>query len=227
MAIVIESSTDITEASDVDTFDVTKPTGLATDDLLLAIIAKDDNVPSVPPAGWSTPSDIDGTDVNVCIHYKVAVSADASATGFTFTGDNEQYVGRLYRISGVLTSSPTDATDATGANGASSGTVTANAITNTYTNSLVFAAWAFDDDDDTKTYSGTWTEDLIAKSNTGNGTASVIIARKDQAGTGTTGDTTATQPTSEAWSGVQISIRDATTAPSFIVAWGMGNNTLL
>ena len=70
---VIESSTLIQEGAETTSFTVTKPTGLAVDDLLFAIIAKDDDPVIDLPVGWTRSADIVGGDYGTSILYKIAV----------------------------------------------------------------------------------------------------------------------------------------------------------
>lgn len=82
---------------------VTKPTGLAAGDLMIAIFSCSQNRTAVL-SGWTLLFDHNGgnppyNDVLV----KVASSADAAATNFTFTGfaDGDSLIGAICRITGA------------------------------------------------------------------------------------------------------------------------------
>lgn len=203
---VIESSTDITEGVNTNSFAVLKPTGLAVDDLLLCLLAKDDNVQAAPPPGWSQ-FHVAGVDVEICIMYKIADSTDAAATDFTFTGDNEQYVGRLYRISGVDTTTPMDVTDTTGQSGTTTSPQSASVLTVT-ADALAFTIAGMDAVVIPSTLdTAGWTVDLNAITNVGNGNAGVVIGTKTMATAGNTGAVDYTQAAAEAWAATQFAIR--------------------
>lgn len=230
-APVIESYTDVSHSGTA--FDVTKPTGLAVGDLLLAIIAKDDDLSMSPPAGWTTDFDGSGVAALACasfIFHKVADAADVAASVFTFTGDSEDYVGRLYRISNV-NGTPIDIVDATGNSGTSTAPQ-ATAITTGSNDSLVFAFAGMDDNDTPYSLTtGGWTTDL----NTDNTTAGIVIGRKVQATAGTTGAVDFTTNASDGWICSQIAIKSADAAgeitgtldESLAVATASGAGTVL
>ena len=201
---VIESYTDVSHTG--TSFDVTKPTGLAVGDLLLAIIAKDDDITMAPPAGWTTDFDGSGNASQACASFafhKVADADDVAASVFNFTGDNEDYVGRLYRISGVDTTTPIDAVDATGTVGTTA-TPQAVAITTQTDDALCFAFTGMDDNDVPYTLeTAGWTVDV----NTDNTTTGIVIARKSLASAGTTGAVDFTTNASDGWVASQIAIR--------------------
>jgi hypothetical protein len=81
---------------------ITKPTGLAVGDLMVAVIGKDDDVLINLPSGWSSPAGLwqgtsSGNDLYSRIFYKVADAADVAASNFTWTfGDSgEDCTGTL------------------------------------------------------------------------------------------------------------------------------------
>lgn len=93
-----------------DTLTITKPTGLAVGDLMVAgIWVSDDGGSTVTlsqPAGWSTVANIDPSSGSqgeaLAVFYKVADSSDVAASNFSFTagggaGSNHM-IGHLLRI---------------------------------------------------------------------------------------------------------------------------------
>ena len=210
-APIIESSTDISHSG--TSFDVTKPTGLSVGDLLLALIAKDDDITMNPPGGWSDGFRLTTVSLACSTYafYKVADAGDVAASIFTFTGDNEDYVGRLYRISNVYNATPIDAVDTVGSSGSTT-TPQAPSINTVWDNSLVFAITGMDDDDIPYTLeTGGWAEDV----NTSNTTAGVVIGRKVVVtGGSATGACDFTTNADDGWHASQIAIRAANEAPS-------------
>lgn len=212
---VIESFTAIQEGTDTTSFSVTHPTGLAAGDLLLACIAKDDDIAMDNVTGW-TRTTIAHTDSSINVFYKIATASDVSAGSTTFTGDSEQYVGRLYRISGADNTTPIDVIDTTGASGETAGAGSANSVTipsvTTVTNdALAFVVVGFDDDDEPYVIdTGGWTTDFYNESINGsgvNGTAGIIVGYKSMATAGATGGCDVYQDAAEGYAGLQLAIR--------------------
>lgn len=210
-APTIQSSTDISEVA-VITFDVTLPTGTAAGDLLVAIIAKDDDVAMASSHGFTDTfvGGIVGADHSTWCWHKIAEAADVTRTYVTFTGDREDYVGRMYRITGHNASTPIDAVDTTGQTGTSSSPQAASIDTNT-NDTLVFAVAGMDDND--VPYSldtAGWTEDL----NTSVATAGIVIGRKTLATAGATGAVDFTTNASDGWAASQVAIREVSAGPT-------------
>lgn len=99
MAITIENvQTGAWNASTSVT--ITKPTGLAEGDLLLAFIAGIGGVDT--PSGWTLETTYTQSNVNVAVLWKIATSGDVAASDFTFTTSStgeDASAGVLYRIS--------------------------------------------------------------------------------------------------------------------------------
>jgi len=102
MAVAVASSS--TAISTVDTtLTITKPTGLAVGDLMLAGIRNDDGGNGITlPSGWSTLSTTFNPFNTVYVHYKYADSGDVAASDFTWTSSNNTiFAGGILRITGV------------------------------------------------------------------------------------------------------------------------------
>jgi hypothetical protein len=116
---------------------VTKPTGLAVGDLLVAFGGCVNSRTIAPPAGWTeVANSAPGSDARVYVWTKVADSTDAAATDFTFTASGifNSAVVSVHRVSVASTNTPT-----TGfATGTNSTTQTCPTITTPSNNCLVF-----------------------------------------------------------------------------------------
>ena len=103
MAVVIESvaSTAPTTAAG-GTITITKPTGLADGDLMIAVI-QSENGTITTPAGWTHYTAASPRTGLTNMYGKVADGTDAAASNFSWTESGSTYGGgTLYRISGAL-----------------------------------------------------------------------------------------------------------------------------
>jgi hypothetical protein len=107
MALVVESTSFTNwSSSEVNTIDVTKPTGLVVGELMVAhVTAAENSGPAVAlPTGWTNISTASGNggDVSTRTMYKIAQAGDVAASDFTFTSSvNASMSGGMYRISGA------------------------------------------------------------------------------------------------------------------------------
>lgn len=101
MAIVVASiSTNTMGAGGV----LTKPTGLAVGDFMVAIVVAETIANLASPGGWTNQGSRDtATYAKTTLFTKVADSGDVAASNFTFTGTDIRG-GILYRITGAATS---------------------------------------------------------------------------------------------------------------------------
>ena len=121
MAIVVESvaSEGSFTLANPCTVTITKPTGLAVGDLLVAVIFNSSSTACDTPSGWTVIRKTNGTTRNIDTFYIVATSTETAASNFTFvaTGSGSSRMsGGLLRISGFAASTPvaTSNGDATG-----------------------------------------------------------------------------------------------------------------
>lgn len=220
MAIVQESYTAIQEGTETTSFGVTHPTGLATGDCMLACIAKDDDPAMSDVTGWTRTS-ISHTDCCINIFRKIATASDVSAGSTTFTGDSEQYVGRLYRYSGVHSDimDVIDTTGVTGETGSSPFEYTVTSVTTVTNNAVAFVVSGNDDDDEPYSIvTGGWTTDFYNESINGsgvNGTAGIIVGYKSMATAGATGGCVLDQKANEGYAALQFALKPASTATTY------------
>ena len=102
---------------------VTKPTGLAVGDLMVAQCSCIANTPTsfTPPTGWTTLSTVTAGEARQQIFYKIADSSDVAASDFSFTGTSELRAVGIYAIRDVSINSTITQTNN---NISSSGTLT-------------------------------------------------------------------------------------------------------
>ena len=83
---------------------LTKPTGLAVGDLMVAIVVAETVADLASPGGWTNQGSRDTANyAKTKLFTKVADSGDVAASNFTFTGTDIRG-GILYRITGGITS---------------------------------------------------------------------------------------------------------------------------
>lgn len=184
MAVVIQSASAGTWAN-TGSVTITKPSGLAEGDLMLAcIVASDDTGSTVTspstPSGWTAGSPSlnsvgASTLLKMRTYYKEADAGDVAASDFTFgTITSGDWInGCILRITGAVNSSPiykwdsdADTTD----DSTLSGSISVNT---TVDNSLVLMFWAGRDSVGSPTTSGytvsgtnpTWTERIDTSQN--------------------------------------------------------------
>lgn len=210
MAAVVESVSTLnwTSKSSGDTFSVTKPTGLAVGDLMVAHIGgvKDSasDFTFGEPSGWTQLLAQDTGGLNnrarIEVAYKTADASDVAASNFTWTLSSASawVAGAIYRISGAGTA-PYGAIAVE-----ESGTLTpsfSNSVTQLHANSVVLFLYTGVDD----TASGsaasyavannnpTWTEQYdIFGAHTSDGDGLFAGATATRAATGATGNASLT-----------------------------------
>lgn len=101
-APVLESTANTGWRSSASDVTITKPSGLAVGDLLLAMATGVGNVLNAAPTGFTLiTNQTDGAaSLKSTLSYKIADSADVSATDFTFPGVAVNHIWSLTRISG-------------------------------------------------------------------------------------------------------------------------------
>ena len=195
MAITVENVQTATETTSYDLV-ITKPTGLAEGDLLVAVIASAGSMGT--PAGWTVRATVNQCDV----FSKVADAGDVAASNFTFTATGSfGHIGALYRISGFAPTTPgfyeETGSDTILNNGSTTTLSTACSITPVSNESLVIMAahtWR-DNDSDYATFadwaltggtSPTFTERIDTKLNINAPDDTVGLAVADGTYSGTT-----------------------------------------
>lgn len=107
MAVAIPSSSQGSFATGTTTV-VTKPTGLAVGDLMIAQYTYRNFVEShTLPSGFTSVASIQCNNSWLSVSYKIATSADVAATDFTFTtsGSYQQWAG-IMRVTGFPIAAP-------------------------------------------------------------------------------------------------------------------------
>ncbi|QQS39286.1 glycosyltransferase [Candidatus Woesebacteria bacterium] len=196
-----ESSSTFTTAASVV---VNKPTGTVDNDIMLAIIYKENTAAVTAPSGWNY---IDGetptTDHDVIVYWKRASSEGSnytwSWTGSTWSG------GAIMSYSGAITTG--DPVNTYSANSASSGqTLTATGVTTSVDNTTIVALGAHWN---TGTYSGPTGYTVRATPQ------SMRLSDKTQASAGATGDAVmTTSANSSSWTAHLVALKPAGTPGS-------------
>ena len=139
------ASTAIKAYASGSTIVIDKPTGLAVGDLMVALVHKDDgNVGTCSLTGWTAIDSYDDSAISgdyMFSLYKIADSADAAASNFTFTlGETKVTGGAILRITGFNNIAPINQ-HGVGTDGTSNTSVvfSAGAVTPTENCLIIFA----------------------------------------------------------------------------------------
>lgn len=124
---------------------LTKPTGLAVGDLMVACIAfyfEGGTRTLTTPAGWTAQKKLDGTDGGIAVYTKVADSGDVAASNFTFSASasGDCIAGSLSRVTGYTSIGSSESDEASGTGSASVSYTTA--VTPTVSDNLVIVVFA-------------------------------------------------------------------------------------
>lgn len=150
MAIALASSATTSPASS-STLTITKPTGLAAGDVLVAHVSADASNNFSTPSGWTSIVSELSDALRMRVYWKVADSTDAAATNFSFstTGGASNVWGGLIRVTGATTIDVTNTALATNS-------TNTNKVVSTVTPtlpSLLFLILASHSDSATRTFS--------------------------------------------------------------------------
>ena len=156
------------------TFDLDRP-ALLDNDVLIAVIGKEDDFAVTPPAGWteiSTLIENAGQDMFAGAWYRVVSDASSEPSSYTFTntdtGGTDDKTWWIASIDNVDTANPIEAAnDWEYIENTNPDPATAAALTTTNPNSLVLAAWFVDNDSDVTPPSAPWNTELEDNSNNG------------------------------------------------------------
>ena len=198
MAVVYQDKTE-TKVS-VDATSITcAPPAFDVGDLFIAVIVKDDDNAMSTPAGWTLVEDNQSDNRMRCnVFRRIAEAGDSS---WTWTGDNEMWIGWILRYKGHDATTPIHASS----NGVGE-TVSPIAPTCAYTGlavgSIALQLFGADDDDTPYTTPVALTERFSADA-VGCGGAG---GDKSVSGTGSTGTATFGQANAEEWVGITLII---------------------
>lgn len=86
---------------------ITKPTGLAEGDLMVAklgAVSSGSSISYTTLSGWTLAANGNGSDFATSIQYKIATAGDVAASNFTFTCASAAYCcGAIMRVTGAIT----------------------------------------------------------------------------------------------------------------------------
>jgi hypothetical protein len=119
MAVTVQSVSSVARNTISTTLTITKPTGLAVGDLMVAHLVRSDNDQNSRTwslSGWTSAVDTQGNDTGtsssgMAALHKIADSGDVAASNFTFTVSSaaDFLAGAIYRIDGHAPSAPINA----------------------------------------------------------------------------------------------------------------------
>lgn len=186
--------------------------GASIDDVLLAVIVKDDDVATSSSSGWTL---VQGFESNNAIYLevwkKLAVSGDDS-TSHTWTGDNEDYTLSLYALTGADYASVSTATEAIGTDAVP----ISNSITVNATDSVVFSGFGVDGDSTPLTIDGSLTPQVNITSAGGNNAAGQAVGSVFPS-TGATGVFTHGMDSADQWGAFTILVEPGVVVPILVM----------
>lgn len=217
---------------------ITKPTGTAVGDLLLAHMARQDNDQTSRtwsgPAGWTSAVDVQGNDTGasssgLAVFWKVATSTETAASNFTFSVGtaSDTLAGAMYRITGAHGTTPVSASSSGFVNNDETPTFTVTITP--HANSMIFLmVHHYAGGSTSKTTSGyaivtsdpTWTEGYDNHNSTSLTLAGAYGLRAAATATGDATFTSSGDATTDCGLGI-VAIRppiDVTVSPSEVTA---------
>lgn len=213
MALVVESTQDSSQDSNSTSFTMTKPTGVANDDLLVAVFNSDGaSDPSSSPSGWTAEANINtiaGNDSSVHAYYKVITNAAGEPATYQWDkASGETWYGTILRISGADTTTPMDATAVTSEPGNTS-TPTSPSITTVTNNAMLLAVSSADSRivAITSNPSGMTGQGDVFGTTSGTGRGGCAVASEIQATAGASGTKSWTLDTSYDCLSIMLAIR--------------------
>ena len=206
----VSSSVGTLSSSAVGSVQISKPTGLATGDVMIAIVSqRGSNFPIVgsAPSGWTQILNKDnGSSIGIAIYYRVATASEAGSWTWNF-GASDRSAGAIAAFRGVDTSAPIAASGSQ--INASSTSMTAPSVSPAGANSMLVALYAGTSGAATSTPPTGMTESFDAATSAGPNGVMVTAAYATQAGAGASGSKAATASSSVANIGALVALKSA------------------
>ena len=209
---------------------ITKPTGLTAGDYMVAIIGTSTNASSQAVSGWTLLGEQqNGVDTRIIVYGKVADSADASASDFTFAvhsgngGSEDGMGGCLIAVSG--TSPVTSSVFIDFGTGNAGATTYSGGITPSLASLLIMGAWGQGSASTTvdsyaiATDNPTWTERMDDTEALGTSDYTLAVATAPRTETTATGDFSLTFSNSMNSAGVLLAVlemQNASVSPAVV-----------
>lgn len=193
----------------VNSLTVTKPSGVAEGDLLVAVLSSNLEAISISGgAAWTLRASVANTGFCRIFTSVAGASEPSSYTIATDDLDNDQFGGTIFRVSGADTSSPVDVY---GTNTGTSSTPTAPSITTTVADTLLFVGHALDANRLATPDTGFPTGYTGGRHEQTDSPAACVhgSAYKSQASAGSTGTAAFTCDSSDTWAALQLAIKPA------------------
>jgi len=219
---VIESVAISNQSSSTTSLSCTAPSGIADDDILIICVALDGTAGNPTSTGFTALQNPDSGSNEFAFLWKRASSESGNYT-VSWTGSEQARIAIL-RVSGCVTAgSPIDQSP-TGQTGVST-SVTVSALTSTVDDTLCIAGVSVDFErfDDTETVTGTgWSKALtFGYSSSGNFGASLGVAEKDLASTGSSGTCQFSSWASNDYAAAMINLKGADDPAGFAHSQGI------
>jgi hypothetical protein len=223
----VAAGSNATTGSGATSLAITKPTGVASGDVMVATVTATATGALTPPSGWTViQNTTQGTAIGQTTYYRVAGSSEGASYSWGL-GSTRQASGGIIDYSGVNSSAPVDASAS--ASGAS-GNAVAGSVTTSVANDQVIVASGFNINTTVTAPVGTTGRYASPSPSTTNEAADFT-----QASAGATGAKTATPANSSSpWIAQTVALRDAaqatlsvstTAAPAFAANLNSGDHT--
>lgn len=227
MAAPVFQTADTGVATSGTTVAVTKPTGLANNDIVIVAIAGSDSATcSAPDGTWTEHLDTVGTEggETLAIYSHVVTNAAGEPASWTFTHSvSGKRCGGALRISGADTTTPVVVTGTPASSTAQGTSAVANSITPGVIDCLLIQCSAMNGNQ-TWTADGAMTERVDVQSGGGGGgatKASLEMSTETLSGSGATGTRTATLATSTPWTTVLLAVQPPVSSSAIKTVGGL------
>ncbi len=201
--VELESCTEA-KSGGTTNFSVPVPGGVNVGDLLITVIAKDDNDGLNTPGGWTAAAVavMDNNDGDLGVYYRIATGTEAGSYNWTWNGNSEEAYGFMMRFTGA------SGQIAANTNSNDGGNTVAPSVVTSVANSIILRVAGWDDDDQTvdpATIVAGHTNITQDSSGTGGGTSTGAAAYVNQVGVGASG-TANFDASNEQWATATLAI---------------------
>jgi hypothetical protein len=213
MTALLGTKSEVAVGSNATSITIPKPSGTVEGDLLIAFISKDDSDDIVHDGSWTVEQTLNnGGAYRAACHWKIAGASEDP--DYTWTSDNENWAGVLYRVTGFDSASPINASDS---QTSASNAPISPSITTNVDDCLIIAWFGADDDDDPYSLDGALSEKWNFASGSSTASCGTAGGSTTQASQGLIGPYTHSQNAAEQWVGMTIAIAPSSGAITLVV----------